>query len=117
MNLIIKTKHFDLTERLRKLVEVKIGGLRKFLKKFKHGDVLFDTYVDLSLDSKHHRKGDIFIAEVKIVLPGKNIVAQDRGISIEKAIAGVKKELEAEIKKQKTKLVELPRRQHRRKER
>ena len=118
MNLIIKTKNLELTDWLKKVVYNKIGGLKKFLKKFKKGqDVLFDTFVEVEKESKHHKKGDIFVTEVKIVLPHRDLVARAHGEDLVKTITDVKKELEMEIQKYKFKEIELPRRKYRKKKR
>ena len=114
MNIIIKTKNLELTKLLRDVVNNKIGGLKKFIKKFKKGqDILFDTFVEVERESRHHKKGDIFKTEVKIVLLGKNLFAKAHGEDLIKTITNVKKELEKEIKRYKTKIVELPRRKYR----
>lgn len=114
MNLIIKTKNLELTDRLQKVIYDKIGRVKKFLKNFKRGqDMVFDTFIDVERETKHHKKGDVFFTEVKIVLLGKNIVAKAHGENLIKTISDVKNELESEIKKYKTKVIELPRRTYR----
>ena len=114
VNIIIKTKNLELTDWLKKVVDNKIGGLKKFLKKFKKGqDILFDTFVEMEKENKHHKKGDIFMTEVKIVLPHRDLVARAHGEELVKTITEVKKELEREIQKYKFKEIELPRRKYR----
>ena len=114
MNLIIKTKNLKLTGELRSFIENKIGGLKKFLKRFKEGNsVSFDTFIDIERETLHHRKGEIYKAEAKIVMFKKNLVSIARGENLKNAIVRIKKELEKEIKKYKLKIVEI----HRRKER
>ena len=114
MNIIIKTKNLELTDWLKNVVNNKIGGLKKFLKKFKKGqDVLFNTFVEVEKETRHHRKGDIFRTEVKIVLFSKDLVAKAHGDNLVRTITEVKKELEREIQKYKLKAIELPRRKYR----
>lgn len=114
MNIIIKTKNLELTDWLRDVVNNKIGGLKKFIKKFKKGqNILFDTFVEVEKESLHHKKGDIFRTEVKIRMFSKNLVARAHGEELIKTITDVKKELEREIQKYKFKEVELPRRKYR----
>jgi len=114
MNIIIKAKNLELANWLKNVIKNKIGGLKKFLKKLKKGqDVLFDTFVEVEKETRHHKKGDIFRTEVKIVLFGKDLVAKAHGENLVKTIIDVKKELEMEIQKYKLKVIELPRRKYR----
>ncbi len=53
------------------------------------------------------------MAEAQIYLPGKNLIAKSHGEDLSKAIAEVKKELEREIRRYKSKVMEFPRRQQR----
>ncbi|MEK6951929.1 MAG: ribosome-associated translation inhibitor RaiA [Nanoarchaeota archaeon] len=114
MNIIIKTKNLEISEQLKNVINHKIGGLKKFLNKFKKDkNVSFDTFVYVGKETTHHKKGDIFETEVKIVLHDKNLVAKSHGESLLKTITKVKKEIEREIRKYKTKIIELPRRKYR----
>lgn len=113
MNIIIKTKNLELTDKLKDTINNKIGGLKKFLKKFKKEEEdLFDTFVEVERESRHHRKGDIFKTEVKIKMPMRNLLAEAHGENLIKTITDVKKELEIEIQKYKFKAIELPRRKY-----
>lgn len=120
MNIIIKTKNLDLTDSLVRLINRKIGSLKKFIKIFKDdnlpvkkGKTLSEVFVEVEKETKHHRKGDIFRAETTIHLPGKSLVAKSHGENLSKAITDVKEELKREIRKYKTKTIELPRRKYR----
>src|SRR3989344_3883147 len=108
MNIIIKTKNLELTESLEKFINVKMQTLKKFIGTVKED--LFDIFVEIEKETKHHKKGDIFKAEAMVYLYGKNLVAQAHGEDLSKAVTEVKKELEREIRKHKTKKIELPRR-------
>jgi ribosomal subunit interface protein len=114
LNIIIKTKNLELTDWLKKVVNNKIGGLKKFIKRFRaRQDILFDTFVELEKETVHHKKGDIFMAEVKMILPQRTLVVKSHGEDLMETITEVKKELEREIQKYKFKSVELPRRKYR----
>src|SRR3989344_1188546 len=114
MNIIIKAKNLEIDEKLKSVINHKIGSLKKFLNKFKTDEnVSFDTFVYVGKETLHHKKGDIFKTEVKIVMPRKNLVAKSHGENLLKTITEVKKELEREIRKLKTKIVDLPRRKYR----
>ena len=111
MKIIIKTKNLELTEYLEALINKKMVSLEKLAKALKESEV--EVFVEIEKETKHHRKGDVFAAEAMIELLGKNLVAKAHGEDLLKAITEVKDELEREIKKYKTKKIELPRRQQR----
>lgn len=117
MNIIIKTKNLELTESLNMFINKKIGSLQKFLAAFENhalpvadGRMLFETFVEVEKETRHHRKGDIFKAEAKIYLPGKSLFAKAHGEDLIKIINEVRDELESEIRRHKTKIIESPRR-------
>lgn len=111
MQIIIKTKNFELTGALEKFVNDKIGKLEKFAKTLAKDS--FDIFVEIEKESMHHKKGDVFMAEAIIRLPGKSLMAKSHGEDLLKAIIDMKDELEIEIKKHKLKVIELPRRKMR----
>lgn len=118
MQIITKAKNFELTETLEVFVEKKMGGLRKFMKAFEGhslpvagGKNLFDMYVDIGKETNHHKKGEIYVAEARIYLPGKNLFVKGVSEDIMAAIIEIRDELEAEIRKYKSKIVEFPVRQ------
>ena len=64
MNIKIYNKNFDLTEAFKNYVQEKFDSLDKYQ----------ENITSFSLDIKrdpHHRKGEIFEAEVHLVLPNK----------------------------------------------
>ena len=105
MNIIIKTKNIELTESLEKFVNEKVGKLEKFL----HVDSQ-DVFVEIEKETNHHRKGDVFCAEIIIQMPGTKLTARSHGEDLMKAVMDAKDEMEIEIKKHKTKTIEAPRR-------
>jgi len=111
MNIIIKTKNLELADSLKALIYKKMAGLKKFITILKDG--ASEVILEVERETRHHKKGIIFIAEAIIQWPGKKLVAKSKGDSLAKAIAQVKKDLEKEIKNYKTKMIELPRRKYR----
>lgn len=95
MKIIIKTRNLELTESLDAYVNEKIGALEKFIET--------DVFVEIEKETKHHRHGDVFVAEAQVMLPGKSLVAKSKGEDLLKAIIEVKEKLELEIKKYKAK--------------
>ncbi len=108
MNIIIKTKNFELTGYWEKIINEKVGKLEKFAKTLKKDSM--EVFVEVEKETNHHRKGDLFIANIQVPLPGKMLMAISHGEDLNKAIIEAKDELEIEIKKYKLKTIELPRR-------
>jgi len=74
MNITIKTKNLELTPALKEWIDMKIGGLAKFVERFEQeGEVLCE--VEIARTSNHHNKGDVHYAEVNLRLPNKLIRA------------------------------------------
>ena len=116
MKIIIKTKNLELTESLSEYIEKKLFSLKKFLdilKKDEQRKTLSEVFVDIEKETKHHRKGDIFLAEALINLPGKKIIAKAKQDDLYKSINEIKTELAKEIKKYKLKMTEIKRREQR----
>ncbi len=105
MQIIIKTKNFELSSALEKFVNDKVQKLEKF----SHAQSQ-ELFVELEKETNHHRKGDLFLAIIQLQLPGKMLIARSHGEDLNKAIIDAKDELEIEIKKYKTKTIETPRR-------
>lgn len=119
MNIIIKTKHLELTEALENYIHKKISGLTRFIDVLKSDDTgkgktLAEISFEMSRQTRHHRKGDVYAVEAIIFLPGrKKLVAKASGEDIRQLIVRAKDDLEQEIKKYKTQRTEAPRREQR----
>ncbi len=111
MQIIIKTKNFELTQLLERFVNEKVGKLEKFAKTL--GKDSMEIFVELEKETNHHKKGDLFAAHLQIQLPGKNLMAKAHGEDLMKAVIDAKDEMEIEIKKHKLKTIEGPRRKMR----
>ncbi len=106
MNIIIKVKNLELTEYLEKLINQKIEKLEKFLNSPDQ-----EVFVEVEKESNHHKKGDIYCAEIIISLTGKKLIAKAQEADLQKAIMQSREEMEIEIKRYKLKKIELPRRE------
>ncbi|MFH1968198.1 MAG: HPF/RaiA family ribosome-associated protein [bacterium] len=116
MNIIIKTKNIKLTEALKNFTEKKFFSLRKFiniLKKEEEKKTLAEVFVELEKETKHHRKGDIFVAKCNIQLPGRSLMSKAKSDDILKAIIAAKDEIKTEIEKYKFKKIAKRRREQR----
>lgn len=122
MKITIKTKNLELTDALREYINKKIIPIQKFISILKEdtqkkGKALAEVIIEVERTTKHHRKGEIFRAEARIILPKKNIMVEEVSDDLYKAIVEIKKELIIEIKKYKLKISEARRREQRKSKR
>lgn len=113
MRIIIKTKNLELTKSLENYIEKKMIGLKKFINILKQEEdrkTLSEIYVEVEKETKHHRKGDIFLAKAQIDLPGKGLLAKAKSEDLLKAITETKEKLKMEIEKYKFKKIDKTRR-------
>jgi len=115
MHIIIKTKNLDQSGVLNKFVEKKFFTLKKFINILKQDTpqglkTLAEVFVEVEKETKHHRKGEIFLVEARIILPGKKIIAEVTGEDLFGAVVKAKDELKLEIEKYKVKKIDKTRR-------
>lgn len=117
MKILIQAKNIELTEQLQKYVEKKFFGLKKFINILKRedeiGKTLAEVFVEVGKESKHHRKGEIFVVKAQVNLPGRSIMAEETRDDILMAIVAAKEELKMEIEKYKFKKIDKDRREQR----
>ncbi len=100
MKIDIKASHLDLTPALREYIEMKVGSLEKFLKRWEtEGEV--EVWVEIDRTSNHHHKGDVFRAVIDIRLPNKALRATEVHEDIRAAIDRAKDVMRQEIGKHK----------------
>lgn len=100
MKVTIKATNLDLTPEIKKAIEEKIATLDKFIS---HTDTLVEAFVEVAIETRHHKKGKIYYAEVNIKVPGEIIRSEAKEDNIYKAINTVKDELQILLKKYKEK--------------
>jgi len=119
VNIIVTTKNLygDSQGSLEAFVNEKVGKLKKFLKTFggdrqppTDGKDTFETFVEVERETRHHKKGDIFHTEIKLSMPGAVLFAKAHGENIHQTVVEAVEEVEREIKKYKTKTIDMPRR-------
>jgi len=117
MQIIIKSKNLEITDGLKEYTEKKINSLKKFVevlnKNIEIGKDVTEFSVEIEKETKHHRKGEIFIAKGKLTLPGKTIVVNARKDDVLMAIVAMVDAFQVEIKQYKLKNVETIRRKQR----
>ena len=100
MKLDIKATNLDLTPAIREYVEIKIGSLGRFLKRFELENEI-KVFVEIARTTRHHRSGNVFCAEASFSIGKKLLRAEYSDWDIRLAINKVKDKLQREIKKYK----------------
>jgi len=95
MQIKITGRGIELTDAIRDYTEKKINGLSKFYYNIIRADVV------VGVESHHHLKGDIFLAECRLYVPGKDVFASKNEKTLYKAIDKIRDYLEQELKKHK----------------
>jgi len=95
MKLSIKATNLELTPEIKKAIEEKIATLDKFTS---HIKAPVEVFVEVALETRHHKKGKIFYAEANIQVPGKIIRAEAEEEGIYQAINRIKDELHRLLK-------------------
>ena len=117
MKIIITTKNLELTGALKNFVEEKFSGLQKFIDILKREDEMRKTFaevfIDIEKETKHHKKGKIFLVKTQVTLPGRMLTAWAREDDLFKAVVSAKKELKSEIEKYKFRISDRNRREQR----
>ena len=112
MKAIIKSKNIELSEAIKTLIEEKTLKLGKPIKTLEEKG-LDNVFIEVSKETRHHKKGDLFKAQFKIHLPGKTIYADSVTENLTVSIGDAKEKIEAEIKKYKLKKISLARKRER----
>ncbi len=110
MIVTIKTKNLEQSEALNTFVEKKFETIQKFVDDDK---MLTEVFVEIEKETKHHKKGDIFLVKAQVILLGKSLMAEANGDDLFVAVGKAKDELKNEIEKYKIKKIDKTRRQAR----
>lgn len=101
MNIIVKTKNIGLTLPLRAFIEQKIGSLEKYFNLFQKNENPTDSNINAAVEvgktTRHHRKGEIWRAEVLLTFHRNTIRAAKSANDLKKAIAAVRDDLQRQI--------------------
>lgn len=106
MKIDLKTKNFEITPSIKSYLEQRLNSLDKFLP----NDESIFADVELAKTTEHHKKGDIFMAEINLTMPGRLIRACAEEWDLHVAIDVVKDNLRREITGNKEKIASLYRR-------
>ena len=94
MRITIKTTNFSLTPSIDSHVRNSLGTLKKIVQSF--GNEI-ETRVEVGRSSFHHKKGDVFFAEVNLRLGKNQLRSRAESTDVYSAIDMVKDELRNEI--------------------
>lgn len=95
MDVRVYGKNLKISPQVESHVREELKNLEKFIEK----RFISESKIEVGITSFHHRKGDIYRAEINLRLPGKLLRAEEEAESIHTAINIVKEELERQIKK------------------
>lgn len=102
MKITIKSTNLTLTPSLKTFINEKLGVLEALIKKIDQGD-LAQLKIEVARTTRHHLKGDVFMAEGNLILPSQTLRAVEESDDIRRAIDVLKHTLKREIEKYKAK--------------
>jgi len=77
MNINLKFTNLEPTESLKAYAETKFKSIEKVLKTLDPTGAAI-LYIELAHATKHHQKGNIYYAEAKLDIPGKNFYVNEQ---------------------------------------
>jgi len=98
MKVTIKATNLKLTPAIKRAIKKQIATLDKFIP---YIDSSVGAFVEVALETRHHKKGKIYYTEANIEVPGKIIRAEAKEKNLYQAINMVKDELQRSLKKYK----------------
>lgn len=97
MKVNIKATNAKLNPEAREIIEEKVTGLMKY-----YGNII-EANVEVGITTFHHQKGDIYRAEVNLVVPRTTLRAEAETDDIAKSMNEVRDKLKVELIKYKEK--------------
>jgi ribosomal subunit interface protein len=89
MKMHIKTTGLGVTPSFQGYIEQKLGFLAKFVKRFDETGQA-ELWVEVARTTRHHHKGEVFMAEADLRLPKKILRAVERGDDVHAVVDAVK---------------------------
>ncbi|MDQ5882827.1 MAG: HPF/RaiA family ribosome-associated protein [Patescibacteria group bacterium] len=90
MKILLSSQNLELLSAVQQRLEKKLQTLERFTRKFGPEVVL---EVLLVRDTKHHERGNIYSAQAKLKIPGKDIFYEAEGTTLEEAVDKLKDNL------------------------
>jgi ribosome-associated translation inhibitor RaiA len=114
MKIIVKFKNIESSATLHSFIEKKFLSLKKFIDVLKKedeiGKTLAEVFVEVGKETRHHKKGEIYIIKSRVYMPGREIISKVSADDLQKAVVKAKDELKLEIEKYKVKKIDKNRR-------
>lgn len=98
INFHISTKNTDLTPELTNYIHEKLGVIEKFIHPSSSDQEIL-AEVEIGLRSRHHRKGDVYRAEINLTVDGKRYRAVTKENDMYSAIDRLKDETSRVVRK------------------
>lgn len=105
MRIKINATGFKLIPSLQLFIEEKLGSLEKFLREWDENNAVI-LRVEVSKNTKHHHKGNVFYAEANLDLPKCVVRVEETGEGMRSAIDKLKDRLKNELLRLKEKLAD-----------
>ncbi len=102
MQINIKATNVDLTPKIKDYIQEKMDMLEKYLGNI---DVIRANF-EVEMTTRHHAKGEIYRAEVNLVVPGDILRVEKTEKDLFKAIDKVKDHLMRSIRRHKEKRID-----------
>ena len=94
MEFAIKTKNMQLTPAIASVVQLRLESLARKVKRF--GSSVTGE-VEVGKTSNHHKKGEVFRAEIHVRLPGKLVYTESTQEDLYAAIGDAKRDAERQV--------------------
>jgi putative sigma-54 modulation protein len=94
MEFAITTKNMQLTEAIASAVHKRVESLERKSKRF---GASVSGNVEVGKTTNHHKKGDVFRAEIHVRLPGKLVYAESTHEDLYAAIGDAKRDAERQV--------------------
>ncbi len=101
MEFSIKTKNMELTSGIASVIQLRLESLVRKVKRFGNS---VSGEVEVGKTSNHHKKGDIYRAEIHVRLPGKLVYTESTQEDLYAAIGEAKRDAERQVVEFKGKL-------------
>ena len=101
----IKATELVLTPALKVYIEQKMAVIERLLKRFDASGQP-ELWLEVARTTRHHHRGDVFMAEATLRLPSKILRAKQEADNIRAAVDEVQSKLRLEIDKYKTQKVD-----------
>jgi len=110
MQINIKATDLELTPALKEFIDEKVGDLERLVKNSGSDTVgqgkenPVEAFVEVARTTNHHKKGDVFSAEIQVTLPGaEGIVVKAEEWDVHRAINKARDDMKDRLKSHKDK--------------